>query len=160
SQYIEAICNGLEEGYGRRSELPRVIVETGRAIIDDAGVLVSTVVGNKRLTDSRRAVIIDAGVNLLPTAWWYRHDVFPAQDVHGRAEPTVFFGPLCMNIDVVRDRILFPPLRAGDRVVVGRIGAYNVTQWMQFITARPNVVLVSPSGQHSVMRRAETWETL
>jgi diaminopimelate decarboxylase len=104
--------------------------------------------------------VIDAGVNLLPTAYWYRHDIYPAQAVHGTAEPTVFFGPLCMNIDVVRDKIMFPPLRAGDRVVIGHVGAYNVTQWMQFIAARPNVVMVSPSGQHSIIRRAENIETL
>lgn len=159
SQYVEKIAAGLDEAYGG-AEWPRIVLETGRAIVDDSGILVASVVGNKRLTDGRRAVVIDAGVNLLPTAWWYRHDVFPAQDVHGTAEPTVFVGPLCMNIDVVRDRILFPPLKAGDRVVVGRIGAYNVTQWMQFITARPNVVMVGPDGKHGVIRRAETVETL
>ena len=159
AQYVERMAAGLEEGYGG-AEWPRIVVETGRALVDDAGVIVATVVGNKRLTDGRRAVVLDAGVNILPTAWWYRHDVFPAQDVHGTAEPTVFFGPLCMNIDVVRDRILFPPLKAGDRVVIARIGAYNVTQWMQFITARPNVVLVSASGEAAIIRRAETVETL
>jgi len=72
----------------------------------------------------------------------------------------VFFGPLCMNIDVVRDRILFPSLKAGDRVVIARTGAYNVTQWMQFIAARPNVVMVSPSGRHAVIRAAENLDTL
>jgi diaminopimelate decarboxylase len=44
--------------------------------------------------------------------------------------------------------------------VVRHVGAYNVTQWMQFIAARPNVVLVSPKGEHSVIRRAETLEAL
>nr|MBK7065937.1 hypothetical protein [Deltaproteobacteria bacterium] len=47
------------------------------------------------------------------------------------------YGPLCTNIDVVRDTIQFPPMRAGDRVVFRNVGAYNVTQWMQFITYRP-----------------------
>lgn len=159
SQYVDAIVDGLESAYAG-GEVPRLVLESGRAIVDDAGVLVASVVGNKRLTDGRRAVVLDAGVNILPTAWWYRHDVFPAQDVHGTAEPTVFVGPLCMNIDVVRDRILFPALKAGDRVVVARTGAYNVTQWMQFIAARPNVVLVSPTGDTAVIRRAETIETL
>lgn len=158
-QYIERIANGLEEGLDGR-DLPRVVVETGRALVDDAGALVATVMGNKRLTDGRRAVILDAGVNILPTAWWYRHEVNPAQPTQGTSEPTVFFGPLCMNIDVVRDRILFPPLKAGDRIVIGHVGAYNVTQWMQFIAARPNVVMVSGAGQHSIIRRSETLETL
>jgi len=54
-----------------------------RALIDDAGVLIATVIGTKRLADGRRAVILDAGVNLLPTAFWYRHDVRPAGEVRG-----------------------------------------------------------------------------
>jgi diaminopimelate decarboxylase len=158
-EFVEAIASGLEEGMDG-AEPPRLVLETGRALVDDAGYLVATVVGNKRLIDKRRAVILDAGVNILPTAWWYKHDVHPAQELFGTAEPTVFFGPLCMNIDVVRDRIMFQPLRVGDRVVVRHVGAYNVTQWMQFITERPNVVMVSPKGEHGLIRRAETLETL
>jgi diaminopimelate decarboxylase len=158
-QYVEQIASGLEEGMGTRP-MPRIMLETGRALVDDAAILISTVVANKRLVDGRRAVVLDAGVNILPTAWWYRHDVVPAQEVRGVAEPTVFFGPLCMNIDVVRQGVMFPPLRPGQRVVIGHVGAYNVTQWTQFITARPNVVLVSPSGAHAVIRRAETVDTL
>ena len=73
-QYVEAIAEGLEEGYERAPAM-RVVLETGRALVDDAGVVVATVLANKRLVDGRRAVIIDAGVNLLPTAWWYRHAV-------------------------------------------------------------------------------------
>jgi len=158
-QYVEAIASGLDEAFGGGS-VPRVVLETGRALVDDAGYLVSSVVGNKRLSDGRKGVILDAGVNLLPTAWWYRHDVFPAQACHGTPEPTVFFGPLCMNIDVVRDRILFPPLPVGSKVLIAHVGAYNVTQWMQFITERPNVVLISPKGEHMAIRRAEGLETL
>jgi diaminopimelate decarboxylase len=158
-EFVEAIASGLEEGM-KGAEPPRLVLETGRALVDEAGYLVATVVGNKRLADRRRAVILDAGVNILPTAWWYRHNINPAQDVFGTAEPTVFFGPLCMNIDVVRDHIMFQPLRVGDRVVIRHVGAYNLTQWMQFITERPNVVMVSLKGEHGLIRKAETFETL
>jgi len=158
-QYVERIVAGLDDVYAGAT-LPRLVLETGRALVDDSAILVATVVGNKRLSDGRRAVVLDAGVNLLPTAWWYRHDVYPAQPVHGTAEPTVFLGPLCMIIDVVRDKIMFSPLTTGDRVVVGRVGAYNMTQWMQFIAARPNIAMVSPTGQHAIVRHAETVETL
>ncbi len=157
-EYVERLAAGLDEVYG--TDVPHVVLESGRALIDEAGALVASVVGNKRLTDGRRAVILDAGVNLLPTAWWYLHDVRPAQPTPGTAEPTVFYGPLCMNIDVVRDRIMFPPLKVGDRVVIRHVGAYNVSQWTQFIAARPNVVLVSPGGNHAVIRRAENLDTL
>ena len=157
-QYVEKIATGLTEGLDGNPP-PRVVLETGRALVDDAGALLSTVIGTKRLADGRRAAILDAGVNILPTAFWYRHDVHPAQEIRGIPEPTVLLGPLCMAIDVVREMML-PPIKAGDRVVVNRVGAYNMTQWMQFIMSRPNVVLVSPHGEQAVIRRAESLETL
>ena len=99
-------------------------------------------------------------MNLLFTSFWYKHEVVPAQDTPGAAEPTVIYGPLCMNIDVLRDQVNLPPLGTGDRVVFRHVGAYNVTQWMQFITLRPAVVLIGPDGRVAPLRRAERVEDL
>ncbi len=160
AQYAEAISEGLAVLSPPEGREPAIFLETGRALVDEAGSLVSTVHANKRLVDGRRAVILDVGVNSLFTAFWYRHDVVPAQEAAGTPEPTVLYGPLCMAIDVVRDQLLFPPLATGDRVVIRNVGAYNVTQWMQFITARPAVVMISRRGEASLIRRAESVETL
>jgi diaminopimelate decarboxylase len=65
-----------------------------------------------------------------------------------------------MNIDVIRSAVMFPALSKGDHVVISRIGAYNMTQWLQFITYRPRVVLVTREGRAEVIREQETGETL
>jgi diaminopimelate decarboxylase len=65
-----------------------------------------------------------------------------------------------MNIDIVRESIILPPLNKGDLVVAQNVGAYNVTQWMQFITMRPNVVLIDMNGEPHLIRKAESLETL
>ena len=140
--------------------LPLLILETGRALIDDAGYLLGTVVANKRLADGRRATIIDAGVNLMFTAFWYEHDIRPAQSTSEQTEDTTIYGPLCMNIDVIRSNVLFPLLKKGDHYVIKRIGAYNNTQWLQFITLRPNVVLIDTKGNPHIIKKAESLETL
>jgi diaminopimelate decarboxylase len=98
---------------------------------------------------------MDAGVNLLFTGFWYRFDVALGQAVPGTPEPSVLYGPLCMNIDVIDDHISLPPLSRGDRLVISTVGAYNNTQWMQFIEYRPNVVLISESGDVELIRAAE-----
>ncbi|MFO0577041.1 MAG: diaminopimelate decarboxylase [Polyangia bacterium] len=159
-RYAEAICDALGGLEGPPHELPTLVLETGRALVDDAGYLISSVAATKRLPDGRRALVLDAGVNLLFTAFWYKHDVLPAQESSGTAEPTVLYGPLCMNIDVLRDTIQFPPLSVGERVVFRNVGAYNVTQWMQFITLRPAVVMVGTDGRVATIRRAEKVEDL
>jgi diaminopimelate decarboxylase len=63
-----------------------------------------------------------------------------------------------MNIDVIREHITFPILKKGDIVVISRIGAYNMTQWMQFITLRPKVVIIAADGKTHVIRNNETNE--
>lgn len=159
-RYAEAICDALAGLDCPPQELPTLVLETGRALVDDAGYLISSVAATKRLPDGRRGLVLDAGVNLLFTAFWYKHDVLPAQEFSGTLEPTVMYGPLCMNIDVLRDTVQFPPLSVGERVVFRNVGAYNVTQWMQFITLRPAVVLIGQDGRVAPIRRAEKVEDL
>ena len=158
SRYADAICDGLQELAYSPRELPTLVLETGRALVDDAGVLISTVEANKALPDGRRGLVLDAGVNLLFTSFWYRHDVVPAQEFRGMLEPTVMYGPLCMNIDVMRDTVDFPAMRPGERLVFRSVGAYNVTQWHQFITLRPAIVMIGAEGRVARIRRAETLE--
>jgi diaminopimelate decarboxylase len=71
-------------------------------------------------------------------------------------QPTTVYGCLCMNIDVIREEASLPDLEAGDAVVIHPVGAYNVTQSMQFIAYRPAVVMVDPGRQVRVIRRRET----
>ncbi len=70
-------------------------------------------------------------------------------------EYSVLYGPLCMNIDVIDEGLSLPPLKRGMRLILSPVGAYNATQWMQFITYRPNVVLIGEDGQVDVIRHAE-----
>lgn len=163
-QYAETICSALMEAtrgrVARGKPLPLLILESGRAVVDDAEWLISTVVGTKRLPDGRRAAILDAGVNTLFTAFWYNHEVRVAQPPEGAAEETVLYGPLCMNIDVMRASIKLPPLSCGARLIFGPVGAYNNTQWMQFIEYRPAIVLIDGKGAASIVRKAEQLETM
>ncbi len=158
SRYADAICEGLADLQLPARELPTLVLETGRALVDEAGTLVSTVQAQKRLPDGRQSLVMDAGVNLLFTSFWYRHDVVPAQPLRPPLEPTVIYGPLCMAIDELRSTMQLPALSPGDRLVFKNVGAYNVTQWMQFITLRPAVVMIGASGRVAVMRRAEQAE--
>ncbi len=155
SRYAEGILDGLSALDYPPDQMPTLVLETGRALVDEAGYLISSIHASKRLPDGRRALVLDAGVNTLFTSFWYNHDVVPAQEFRGVPEPTVLYGPLCMNIDVVRDTLLFPQLKVGDRLVFRNVGAYNVTQWMQFITYRPAVVLLGSGGKHALLRRRE-----
>ena len=159
-EYAEAITSALINSQIKPDKLPTLILETGRALIDNAGFIAGSVLANKRLSDGRRATIFDVGVNLLFTAFWYDHKIHPVINHSGLVEETTIFGPLCMNIDVIRPSLMFPAIKRGDRFVITRTGAYNNTQWLQFITMRPNVVLIDMNHNVHLIRRAETMENV
>lgn len=154
-QFADAITSAILQSGFRNEDLPLLVLETGRALIDDAGFLIGTVLATKRLADGRRAAILDFGVNTLFTSVWYDHKISPAQEFGEYTEDMVLYGPLCMNIDIIRESINMPLLGKGDQVVVHKAGAYNMTQWMQFITMRPNIVLIDRNDSIHVIRKSE-----
>ncbi len=158
--FAEAISSSLFNAGFSEGDLPLLVLETGRALIDEAGYLLGSVISNKRLSDGRRATIMDFGVNILFTSFWYNHKISPAQPFGQYSEDTVLYGPLCMNIDVVREQISLPPLKKGDQVVVHTVGAYNMTQWMQFIAMRPAVVMIDLNNKVHLVRKREGLETI
>jgi len=159
-EYAEVISTAILNAGFQPDELPYLYLETGRALVDDAGFLLGSVISNKRLSDGRRATIMDFGVNIMFTSFWYDHKISPAQEFGQHTEDTVLYGPLCMNIDVVRENITLPPLKTGDQVVVHHMGAYNITQSMQFISLRPAIVMIGMDKEVHLIRSKETLETL
>ncbi len=159
-QYAEAISTAILNAGFVENELPLLILEAGRSLIDEAGSLLGSVISNKRLSDGRRATIMDFGVNILFTSFWYDHKISPAHEFSQYTEDAVLYGPLCMNIDVIRENITLPPLKRDDQVVVHTVGAYNMTQWMQFIAMRPAVVMIDMNEKPHVIRNRETLDSI
>ncbi|MCB2221118.1 MAG: alanine racemase [Bacteroidetes bacterium] len=158
--FAEAITSTLINSDFEPDNLPLLILETGRALIDEAGYLLGSVISNKRSSTGKRTTIVDIGVNILFTSFWYDHKITPAQPFTQYTEDTTIYGPLCMNIDVVRESISLPLLNKGDHFVIHHVGAYNMTQWMQFITLRPKVVMIDDKANVHVIRKGETIERI
>ena len=159
-QYASAICDPLLNNMPDYQNLPLLLFENGRALVDEAGFLITQVLSSKATTDGERAIIVDAGVNLLQTANWYRLNVHPVESTSEPVIATKVFGPLCMNIDILREHAPLPTLKPNDLLVIHPVGAYNITQSMQFITYRPRVVMLGANGEIDVIRDQESLETV
>lgn len=161
AMYAAAICEPLRAARDQwQGPAPVLFIEPGRALVDDACTGLTTVLSTKRLAGEgscETAVIVDIGVHLLPTAYWYDHDVVPIKLTVNNPQMTVatkLLGPLCMQIDVVRKHVALPPLRPGDTLMIRTAGAYNFSQSMQFIQIRPAYIMVA-SGEAHVIREPE-----
>jgi len=180
-EYAEAISSGILGSLPPGRKPPKLYLESGRAMVDESGYLVTSVVTTKRArstafspsvgmmakgvgggvvsgVDSQPGLLVDAGVNLLYTANWYKFNIRPTRSINQGPVPTTLYGCLCMNIDVIRETVPLPPMDVGDKMVIYPVGAYNVSQWMQFITYRPRVILLGIDGQVDVIREREDLE--
>jgi len=158
-QYAEAVCQPLTDRLDEFKSPPLLLLEPGRSVVDECMLLLATVVAIKNQPQRGRAVIIDAGVNLLPTAFYYKHDLAVDRDPSRINEEVDIYGPLCMQIDVVRKGATLPHIQTGDILTIKNVGAYNFSQSMQFIFPRPAVVLVS-GADVDVIRAAETYDDI
>lgn len=140
----------------------RLILEPGRFIVGNAGVLVTRIQYIKR-GQVKSFAIVDAGMNDLirPSLYQAQHQILPA--VRKRAGRTVLMdvvGPICESGDFLgKDRHL-PALRSGDLLVVRSTGAYGMSMASNY-NSRPRAaeVLVN-GGQARLIRRRETADDL
>lgn len=160
SSYAESICSVMNLHFPGK-EKPQLILETGRHLIDEAGYLITSVVASKMTPDGRRNYIVDSGVNLLYTSTWYNYRVEVNTEVKGKhVEPAILSGSLCMNIDVIEESMMLPKLPGKTLLTLWPVGAYNVTQSMQFIHCRPAVVMIRKNGSVDVIRRQENLQDI
>ena len=157
--YAEAITNTIYE-FNKSDKLPKLYLETGRALIDEAGYLISSVHGYKRFPDGKKGYILDAGVNLLYTSTWYNFNIELDKRYEGDNEPSMLNGPLCMNIDIIEENLMLPPLNRGSLVTISPVGAYNYTQAMQFIRYKPAAVLIKKDGKAQCIKAVDDLATV
>jgi len=144
-RYVAAVNHRL--GPNRR----RLILEPGRALVRDAGWLLTQVVARR----GPGAAVVDAGITQVPCVQWKRSPVSAANPRTGAARPTEIFGPLCLQHDVLARGVEIGPVRPGDLLWIGQAGAYAIAQASPFIHLRPGAVLMD-GAQATLLRARET----
>ena len=135
----------------------RVVIEPGRLIVGNAGILVTEVVYVKRGAE-KTFVIVDAGMNDLirPTLYEAHHEIRPVDEARLKNPRLTVdvVGPVCETGDyLAKDRML-PEVVSGDLLAVMSAGAYGAVQACTYNT-RPLVpeVLVTGDRFHVIRPR-------
>lgn len=108
----------------------KLIVEPGRLIAGNAGILVSSVIYVKE-GEAKNFLIVDAAMNDLirPTLYDAFHDIRPVVERQDGARMVVdVVGPVCESGDFLGHDRELPRLAAGDLIAVGTAGAYGAVQ--------------------------------
>lgn len=105
----------------------RVLLEPGRLLVGNAGVLLTRVRYVKQ-TEHRKFVIVDAGMNDLirPALYQSYHEIVPVREAQDSArEPVDVVGPVCESGDFFAQDRELPEMKEGDLVALMSAGAYG-----------------------------------
>jgi diaminopimelate decarboxylase len=65
-----------------------------------------------------------------------------------------------MNIDIIEENLMLPPLDRGSILTISPVGAYNYTQAMQFIRYKPAVVLIDKDSKARYIKEVDDLATV
>ncbi len=141
----------------------KFVMEPGRMIAGNAGILVSRVIHVKE-TGNKRFVIVDAAMNDLirPTLYDAYHEIVPVNEARKSTPHTMadIVGPVCELGDYLAQNRDMPQLEPGDLISVMTAGAYGAVQACTYNT-RPLVPEVLVNGErYAIIRPRQSYEDL
>jgi diaminopimelate decarboxylase len=150
---FEALGRGLEERL--RAAPYRLILEPGRALVGNAGILLTRVLYVKR-NRQKNFIVVDAGMNDLmrPTLYGSYHAIVPVRDRPGDRLEADVVGPLCETGDFLAQNREMPDVEPGELLAILDAGAYGFVLSSNYNTRpRPAEILVQGSKAELIRAR-------
>lgn len=133
----------------------KLVLEPGRFIVSDTGILLTRVVAVKE-----RWIFIDGGINLIPESIFFIRRGFLIANKVG--QPAKFkyniAGPTLNTADVLAIDQKLPKMEVGDVVIVLDAGAYSLSRSNQFTMLRPDVLFITRDKKIQYLRKKEKAE--
>ncbi len=154
-EYAEAI---VQEGKDLKAT---IILEPGRVIVGNAGILVTKVLYVKENAE-KKFIIVDAGMNDLIRPAFYQayHKIIPVEEKEDENEIVDVVGPICESSDFFAKERKLPKMKKGELLAIMSAGAYGFVMSSNY-NSRPRAaeVLVDEE-EFYVIRKRETFEDL
>jgi diaminopimelate decarboxylase len=155
---VEYAANILEEFRGFGCTL---ILEPGRVIVGNAGVLISKVLYIKE-NEEKRFVIVDAGMNDLvrPSYYGSYHQILPVKEERREEFVADVVGPICESSDFLAKGRRIPKIGPGELVAVMSAGAYGFSMSTNYNSRLKVAEVLVRDDQMYVIRQREDYEDL
>ena len=140
-----------------------VMLEPGRAIIADAGILVGRVLYVKEQAGQIYYITDTSMTELIrPALYKATHEVVPLKEAAGQTQVVQLAGPVCETSDMLAHDITLPVMAANDYLALLTAGAYGMVMASNYnARTRPPEVVISEEGDDwSIARPRETWDDL
>lgn len=141
----------------------KIVMEPGRMIVGNAGVLVTKVTYVKEGTD-KTFTIVDGAMNDLirPTLYEAYHDIWPVAEARSELAPIQqdIVGPVCETGDYLAEDRALPPFETGDLISVMTAGAYGAVMSSTYNSRLLIPEVLVDGDNYAVVRPRPTYEDL
>ena len=154
--YADAVVPPLRE-----LDIP-ILVEPGRFLIGNAGVLLTRVRYIKQ-TGNKKFAIVDAGMNDLirPALYQSYHQIVPVKQMKSERKRKIdIVGPVCESGDFLALDREMPELHEGDLLAVMSAGAYGFVMASNYNSRPLPVEALVRGDKFALIRKRQTWEDL
>ncbi|RCS29683.1 diaminopimelate decarboxylase [Rhodanobacter denitrificans] len=155
ADYVDAIREALAGYRGR------LLLEPGRWLVAEAGVLLTRVLRIKQGTE-RRFLVLDAAMNDLqrPSLYDAWHDIVPVTDEPRPPTTYDIVGPVCETGDTFARARELPECAAGDLLLIRATGAYGASMASTYNSRPLAAEVLLDQGRYAVVRRRQHFEDM
>jgi diaminopimelate decarboxylase len=138
-----------------------LILEPGRVIVGNAGILVTRVLYFKE-NEEKRFVIVDAGMNDLvrPSYYGSFHQILPVKEENREEIIADVVGPICESSDFLAKGRKIPKLASGELIAVMSAGAYGFSMSTNYNSRLRVAEVLVKNDQMFLIRKREQYEDL
>ncbi|OGI03024.1 MAG: diaminopimelate decarboxylase [Candidatus Melainabacteria bacterium GWF2_37_15] len=160
----DVIINSLKENLLKyKLPEPKLIIEPGRSIINNAGVTLYTVGSYKQVPEGRKYVAVDGGMsdNPRPSMYQAKYSAILANKANSSPDEVVTIaGRFCESGDILIKDINLPITEPGDIFCVFATGAYNYSMSSHYNRVPKPAAIIVQNGTSSVIIKRESYQDL
>ena len=138
-----------------------LILEPGRVIVGNAGVLLAQVLYTKK-TQTKEFIIIDAGMNDLirPSFYGSYHDIQPVEKKQRESSVVDVVGPICESSDFIARERSLQMMQPGEFLAVMSAGAYGFSMASNYNSRTRGAEVMVRGSEFYITRERESWKDL
>jgi carboxynorspermidine decarboxylase len=147
-EILYCVIDRIQTGWGGA----QVYLEPGKSVVDDAGLLVASVIDTFE-SDGKQIAVLDTSINHLPEVFEYQRS--PRLFNHQQDGPhrVVLAGSSCLSGDIFGEYRFTHPLKINDRVMFEKVGAYSLIKASRFNGHNlPSIHLLGEEGDLILMK--------
>lgn len=163
-EYTETLLTGINENAKKLniSKIPKLIIEPGRSIINNSGIMVYKVGAIKEIPGVRKYISVDGGMteNIRPALYGAKYEAVNVSNVVSKKELVTLAGKCCETGDLIIENLKISKLENNDFIAILSSGAYTFSMASNYNMLRRPALLMVKNNEVKESVKRQSYEDL